>query len=461
MGIVLQGGLIVAVEAVRRSDLRIEGEKIAAIGLDLAQPDDQLISAEDCYLFPGGIDPHTHFDLDIGSTVTADNFSSGSRAALIGGTTTIIDYATQSRGGALAAALAIWQAKAAGESFVDYGFHIALCDCNEAVLAELAGLPATEGVSSVKLYMAYKNRLQVDDGTLLKVMQTCHSRGILVCLHCENGDLIEVLVSEAKTAGKFGPDQHVAVRPEIVEVEAVCRALAIAELAGCSLYVVHVSSARALALIEAAQQRGLPVWAETCPQYLLLDDSLYCLAGFESAKYVMSPPLRKQENQAGLWRGIAAGTVCCLGSDHCSFNFQGQKEIGREDFSRIPNGIPGVENRFGLLYSFGVAAGRISLQQFVSLVSTGPAKRFGLYPRKGTLQVGSDADIVVWDPSQRTVISAWSQTQRVDYNAYEGFEQTGVPRQIFLRGRLAAEAGKACNGPAGQYLPRQCPASGS
>jgi len=451
MGIVLQGATIVTSESVERSDLRIVGETIAEIGLDLVQPGDQLIPADGCYLFPGGVDPHTHFDLDVGGTVTADDFFSGSRAALAGGTTTVIDYATQSRGGSLVDALAVWRVKAAGKSFVDYGFHVALCECNEAVLEELSGLPETDGVVSVKLYMAYKNVLQVDDGILLQVMRTCRERGILVCLHCENGDLIETLTGEAIAAGRFGPDQHAAARPEVVEVEAVFRALAIVELTGCPVYVVHVSSARALSIIEAAQRRGLPVWAETCPQYLLLDESLYRLAGFESAKYVMSPPLRTRYDQEGLWRGIGEGVVCSLGSDHCSFNFRGQKELGREDFSRIPNGIPGVENRFGLLFSSGVAAGRISLQKFVSLVSTGPARRFGLYPGKGALQVGSDADVVVWDPAGRSVISVRSQTQRVDYNAYEGFEQIGVPRQVFLRGRLAAEAGKICGGPHGKY----------
>lgn len=455
MGIVLRGATVVNADAACMADLRICDEKIAAIGAELVQPGDQVIDVAGCTLFPGGIDPHTHFDLDVGSTVTADDFASGSRAAILGGTTTVIDYATQSRGGTLQAALATWQAKAAGKSYVDYGFHLALCDCNPQVLAELTALPDSEGIASVKLYMAYKDVMQVGDADLHKVMRICRDKGFRVCLHCENGDLIDALIAEAKAAGRFEPAQHAASRPEILEAEAVERAIAIAELTGCPIYIVHVSSARALAVIRQAQERGLPVTAETCPQYLLLDESRYLTEDFSAAKYVMSPPLRAIHNQEPLWQGLQEGVVSCVGSDHCSFNYLTQKEIGRKDFSRIPNGIPGVENRFGLLYSFGVAAGKISLQQFVDCISTGPAKLFGLYPRKGCLCVGSDADIVVWDPAVLWQIASATQAQRVDYSAYEGFEQIGRARDVFLRGRHIVQAGNIATGPIGCYLPRK------
>ena len=454
MGRVLRGGTVVTTEKTDKLDIRIIGERIAEIGNGLDSAGDNILDVSGCYLFPGGIDPHTHFDLDVGSTVTADDFASGSRAALSGGTTTVIDYATQSRGGSLKDALSLWHRKADNVSFADYGFHMALCDCNDAVLQELRSLPAA-GVASVKLYLAYKNVMQVDDASLLKVMRICREQGIVVCLHCENGDIIAELISEAKRSGRFEPAQHAACRPEAVEAEAVYRAICLAELTGCKLYVVHVSTGRALSLIAASRQRGRKVWAETCTQYLLLDESRYTLPGFESAKYVMSPPLRNKNNQAVLWQGIAKGELSCVGSDHCSFNFIGQKELGRNDFSRIPNGIPGVENRFGLLYTFGVAAGQIDLQAFVAATSTAAAKIFGLFPRKGILAVGSDADIVVWDPEVRRTIQAKTQLQNVDYNPYEGFEQIGRVRHVFLRGHHVLQDGKIVCGPLGKYVPRQ------
>lgn len=458
MNKLLCGGTVVTAEKTEKLDIRICGEKIVAMGLGIGHPEDEILDVSDCFLFPGGIDPHTHLDLDVGSAVTADDFASGSRAALSGGTTTILDYATQSRQGSLTAALNCWHQKADKFSFVDYGFHMALCDCNSDVLEELRRLPDS-GVTSVKLYLAYKNTMQVDDSALFKTMRICRDKDILLCLHCENGDMVEELAAEAKAAGRLSPDQHAVTRPEAVEAEAVNRAICMTEVTGCRLYVVHVSSARALALIKDARSKNLPVLAETCPQYLLLDESLYRLPDFESAKYVMSPPLRSRENQAALWQGLANGDIACIGSDHCSFFFDGQKTIGRNDFSRIPNGIPGVENRFGLLYTYGVATGRISLQTFVAATSTTSAKVFGLYPRKGNLAVGCDADIVVWDPSERVTIQAATQIQRVDYNPYEGFELAGAIRQVFLRGHHVLKHGKVCDMPQGKFLPRFATAS--
>ena len=455
---VLCGGIAVTEDWTEKADIRLSGGRIAAIGNGVGQVGDEVVDVSGCYLFPGGIDPHTHFDLDVGSTVTADDFASGTRAALSGGTTTIIDYATQSRGGTVAEALSVWHQKADRVSFSDYGFHLALCDCNPAVLDELRRLPAA-GVTSIKLYLAYKNTMQVDDATLFRVMRICREQNLLLCLHCENGDIIAELTAEAKAAGRLDPAEHAATRPEDVEAEAVNRALCMAELTGCRLYIVHVSSARSLALILAARRRGVHVWAETCTQYLLLDASRYRLPGFEPAKYVMSPPLRSKENQAFLWQGVANADVACVGSDHCSFFFEGQKTMGRDDFSRIPNGIPGAEDRFGLLYTYGVAAGRISLQVFVSAVSTAAAKLFGLYPRKGTLTVGSDADIVAWDPAVRRTIRAATQVQRVDYNPYEGFEQAGMARHVFLQGKHAVQNGELHGGPMGDFLVRSATAS--
>jgi len=454
MGIVLFGGTVVNYDSVKSQDVRIDGQIIDRIGPGLEVSGDEVIDVSGCYLFPGGIDPHTHFDLNMGNTMTADDFATGSRAALMGGTTTVIDYATQSRGQSLSDALAIWHGKAAGKSFIDYGFHMAMCDCRDEVLAELAMLAIHHGVSSVKLYMAYKDVMQVDDASLLKVMRVCRSAGLRVCLHCENGDIISEMVKSAKAAGKFSPEQHAATRPEAVEAEAVYRAICLTEIFGCSLYIVHVSTERAVNLIREAQRRGLPVTAETCPQYLLLDESYYEKADFEAAKYVMSPPLRNRNNQAALWQGLADSTISCVGSDHCSFNWIGQKELGRDDFSLIPNGAPGVENRFGLMYTFGVEAGRLSLQQFAQVTSTNAAKLFGLYPRKGALMVGSDADIVIWDPTRHSVIRAENQTQNVDYNTYEGFAQTGAVRHVFLRGKRMVKDGVSHVAALGEYLPR-------
>ena len=456
---VLCGGTVVNADRTEQLDIRISAGKIVAMGQSVRRRGDEVEDMSGCLLFPGGVDPHTHFDLDVGGTVTVDDFSSGTRAALAGGTTAILDYATQSRGGSLAAALAAWHAKADGVSYVDYGFHLALCDCSPAVLAELERLPAA-GVNSVKLYLAYKHTMQVDDATLFRVMRVCARNGLLLCLHCENGDMVDELVREAKTCGRLEPRQHALTRPAAAEAEAVERAICMAEVTGCRLYIVHVSSARALERVRSARRRGLPVWAETCTQYLLLDDSLYDLRGFEAAKYVMSPPLRNKTDQRALWEGLAAGDISCIGSDHCSFCFVGQKELGRDDFSRIPNGIPGVENRFGLIYTYGVGGGILSLQEFVAVTSTAAAKLFGLYPRKGALRTGSDADIVVWDPTARRIIRAAAQVQRSDYNPYEGMEQAGMVRDVFLRGRQVLRNGEIADGPQGEYLPRSAKVSG-
>ncbi|WP_425058899.1 D-hydantoinase [Sporomusa carbonis] len=461
MAIILTGGTVVTAVDCYRADVRIDGEKITAIGYKVQQPGDECIDARDCYLFPGGIDPHTHFDLPVGATITADDFASGTRAAAVGGTTTVLDFATQNRGESLARAVANWHAKATGNSYVDYGFHLAVSELSPGVLEEMACLPHTAGITSVKLYMAYKDVLQVDDGTLLRMLLLAKELGMLVCVHCENGDIIDVLVTEAKAQGRTAPKYHALTRPVAAEREATARAVCLAEVAGAPLYVVHVSSAAALDVIREARGKGLAIYAETCPQYLLLDESCYQTQDFSAAKYVMSPPLRPAANQAALWAGLCEGSLATTGSDHCSFNLVGQKELGRDDFSRIPNGGPGVENRFGLLYTYGVAAGKLTLNQFVAVTATNAAKLFGLFPQKGTLAVGSDADIVVWDPAVKTTISAGTQLQQVDYNLYEGMTQIGKARHVFLRGQHIVNDGRLTDdAPAGRYLMRRPYAAG-
>lgn len=438
-----------------RADVRIDGEKIESIGANLARVADQVIDATGCYLFPGGIDPHTHFDLSVGTTVTADDFVSGSQAAAVGGTTTVIDFATQNRGESLSQAVANWHGKADGRSYIDYGFHMAISELTNNVLAELNWVVNEAGITSVKLYMAYKRVLQVDDGALLRTLQAAKQLGILVCVHCENGDVIDVLVEEAKAAGQCSPRYHALTRPAAAEREAIQRAVLLAEIADTSLYVVHVSTGDGRQVIKDARSRGLEIYGETCPQYLLLDQSRYDSADFSAAKYVMSPPLRTHKDQEQLWAGLLAGDLLTVGSDHCSFNLAGQKELGRDDFSKIPNGGPGVENRMGLLYTYGVVAGKIDIHKLVAVTSTNAAKLFGLYPRKGVIAVGSDADIVVWDPAAQSVISARTQKQRVDYNLYEGFHQVGEARHVFLRGTQVVAGGILNERPSGTYVIRQ------
>ncbi|MEG6584271.1 dihydropyrimidinase [Dendrosporobacter sp. 1207_IL3150] len=454
MAIVLTEGTIVTASDCYQADLRIDNGRIAAIGVDIVRPGDEIINVGGCFIFPGGIDPHTHFDLSVGFTRTADDFASGTAAAAAGGTTTIIDFATQDKGGSLRDALSEWHKKADGNSFVDYGFHLAICDLRPSVVAEMDEVIG-QGVSSFKFYMAYKDILQVEDGVLLAAMKAAKNNNGLICLHCENGDVIASLVKESIAGGKSAPRYHSVTRPAILECEAVNRALCLARLAQIPLYIVHVSSADALEVIERAKAKGLPVYAETGTQYLLLDEACYQSDDLTAAKFVMSPPLRSAEDKEALWRGLRNGMLSTIASDHCSFNLAGQKDLGINDFSKIPNGAPGVEDRFGLMYSYGVATGLLTLNEFVAVCSTNAAKIFGLYPFKGTIAVGSDADIVVWDPQVKRTITAQDQVQRVDYNAYEGFAQQGSARFVFLRGKLIAESGRLSAGmPTGQYIKR-------
>jgi dihydropyrimidinase len=456
MGVILRGGTIVTAADYYKADVRMEGEKVAAIGKGIILPEDQILDVEGCLLLPGGVDVHTHFDLPAGNTATADDFTSGTQGAIIGGTTTIIDYATQFKGQTLKEALANWHAKAKGKCYGDYGFHMAITDWNDDIAEEICWLSQSAGVTSIKLYMAYKKVLQVDDDILFRALTKSRQCGVLVCVHCENGDMIYNLVNQYRSQGNVTPYFHPLSRPIVAEEEAVSRIIALAHAAQSSVYIVHLSSNNALQVVMNAKCRGNQVYAETCPQYLLLDESYYNNDSFESAKYVISPPLRKKENQDSLWRGLGNGMLDVVATDHCSFNLHGQKDTGLHDFSMIPNGIPGVENRLGLLYTYGVVPGKISMNTFVNLTATQPAKIFGLFPRKGTIAPGSDADIVVWDVNDTSVIRAQTQHQRVDYTPYEGFQQKGKALHVFLRGRQVVHNGKLCEGdPQGIYLPRK------
>lgn len=454
MGLILQGGTIVTDVKSYKADVRIENEKIAEIGADLFKEGDEIVPINGCYLVPGGIDTHTHFDLDVGTTITADNFETGTKAAIVGGTTTILDFATQSKGHTLSDGLREWHDKSRGRCYSDYGFHMAITDWNDTTSKEMEDM-INEGVTSFKMYMAYKDTLQVDDGIIFKALKRAKELGVLIGFHCENGDIISELINEFKDNNQLSPKYHQLSRPSDLEVEATYRLMKIAKTANAPVYVVHLSSKDALEEVKKARLDGVKVYTETCPQYLLLDDKLYDLDGFESAKYVMSPPLRTKVDNDALWKALEEGDIDAIGTDHCSFNYKGQKDIGINDFSKIPNGGPGVEHRMGLLYTYGVKEGKISMNKFVELTSTKAAKLFGMYPQKGSIEVGSDADIVVIDPEMKNIISAENQTQNTDYTPYEGYEVDCQFRHVFLRGIEVIKEGKlTVEHPTGKYIVR-------
>ena len=443
MKTLIRGGHVVTAVDSYVADILIDGSTIVLIGRDLegivASPD-RTINASGKLVLPGGIDPHTHMELPFGGTFASDDFETGTRAAAIGGTTTIIDFAVQYHGQALNQALDVWFGKAEGKATIDYGFHLIVTDLPDQRIPELKNL-IDQGVSSFKLFMAYPGIFLVDDGTIFKAMTAAGEKGGLICMHAENGVVIDVLVKRALAEGKTGPKYHALTRPTRAEAEGVHRAIAIAEMANSPVYIVHLSCYDALKEVQAARDLGLPAFAETCPQYLFLDYSLYEQEGFEGAKYVMTPPLRDKSNQEQLWKGLRGNDLQVISTDHCPFCFKEQKELGRDDFSKIPNGGPGVENRMSLIYDGGVVHNRISLNRFVELTSTAAAKIFGLFPRKGTIAVGSDADIVIFDPNREQTISSQTHHMRVDYSAYEGRRVRGVTETVFSRGNLIVENG--------------------
>ncbi|MHB1628520.1 MAG: dihydropyrimidinase [Bacilli bacterium] len=442
MGTLIRGGTVVTASDVSRADVLMEHGVVAALANDIATGAHRVVDAKGCYLFPGGVDPHTHLDMPFGGTVTADDFRTGTIAAAFGGTTTVVDFALHQKGDTLANSLQTWHRKAEGKAAIDYAFHMMIGDMRDEVMQEIPQIVEREGVSSFKLFMAYKNNLQVDDETLFRVLRMAVRVGALVQVHAENGDVIEVLVKEALANGQTEPKYHALTRPPEAEGEATARAIRLAEIAGAPLYVVHVTCAQAADAISDARKRGLPIYGETCPQYLVCDYTDYERPDFAGAKYVMSPPLRDRSHQDVLWNKLRNMELQVLGSDQCSFNLKGQKELGRHDFSMIPNGSPTIEDRMSILYHHGVHEGRIGLNKFVALTSTNAAKLFGLFPRKGTIAVGGDADIVVWDPEAQRTISAAAHHMNVDNSIFEGFQVTGAPRQVFLRGEMIVDQDK-------------------
>jgi dihydropyrimidinase len=451
MDIVLKGGTIVTAKDTYRADIGIREGRIATIGQEVAGQ--RVLDVRGRFVLPGAVDPHTHLELQFMDTVSSDDFYTGSVAAAFGGTTTIIDYAEQSEGKTLGETVEAWRAKADPKVVIDYGLHVSITDAREDVLDEMKEI-VERGVTSFKCYLAYSDRLRDDE--LLLVMCRAREVGALVNVHCENGDLVDLMTSKLVKAGKTGPRWHPRSRPAPFEEEATQRATILAGFAQAPLYVVHLTCEGALEAAKRARRAGRRVFVETCPQYLLLDAERYDLPGFEGAKYVMSPPLRDRSNQEVLWKGLAADDIDSVGTDHCPFNFVGQKDLGRDDFTLIPNGIPGIETRVPLLYHEGVNKGRITINRFVELVATNPARLFGLYPQKGTIAVGSDADLVVWDREKRVRLTVDNLHMNVDYSPYEDITVTGYPELVLSRGRVIVENGRFLGERgSGRFLPRK------
>jgi dihydropyrimidinase len=455
MSVLIKGGRVVTATDTTVADVLVEGERISLIGASLDVEADRVIDASGKYVLPGAVDPHTHLDMPFGGTVTADDVESGQRAAARGGTTSHVDFCIQAPGTSFSDALADWKSKAAGKQVIDMGYHIAVTDLKEGgSLEELASLPA-EGVTSYKLFMAYKGALMVDDETLFRTMQVAADTGALVMVHAENGDAIDVLVQEALAAGNTDPVWHARTRPPETEGEATNRAIQLARVAGSPLYVVHVSCKEAVEPIMRAREAGWDVWGETCTQYFFVDETFLERPDFEGAKFVYTPPPRAKANQDVLWNAVRTDILSAISTDHCAFTWGEQKKLGLDDFSKIPNGGPGLENRLQMIHNFGVREGRITLNRMVELLCTNPAKLFGLYPRKGTIAVGGDADLVVFDPEKRITITAAGQQSRTDYNLYEGTEVVGDVETVLLRGNVIVDGGRVVAEPGiGQFVQR-------
>ncbi len=451
--LIKNGNVVTAVDNYT-ADILIEDDKVSVIGRRLDMEADKTIDASDKLVIPGGIDPHTHMELPFGGTSASDDFRTGTRAAAHGGTTTIIDFAVQNHGESLIQAVDNWHKKAEGKTAIDYGFHLITTDLPDERVPEMKQL-INEGVMSFKLFMAYPGVFLADDATIFRAMKNAGQAGGLVCMHAENGIVINEIIKHALAEGKTAPKYHALTRPTKAEAEGVHRAIAIAEMADAPVYIVHLSCSDALEEVREARDAGLPAYAETCPQYLFLDYSYYEQEGFEGAKYVMTPPLREKWNQDKLWQGLAGNDLQVISTDHCPFCFKEQKELGRDDFTKIPNGGPGVEHRMSLIYNGGVAGNRISLNRFVELTSTAAAKLFGLFPRKGTIAVGSDADIVIFDPNEEQTISAATHHMNVDYSAYEGMTIRGAVKTVLSRGKVVIEDGEYVGHAGdGQFLKR-------
>jgi dihydropyrimidinase len=453
MSLLLQNGRVVTADSDAVCDILVEGESIAAIGRNLPTPAGAtVIDCTDKIVVPGGIDPHVHLEMPFMGTFSSDTYETGTRAALHGGTTTVIDFILQKQGNSLRAALDEWRGRAAGNAVGDYSFHMAVTDFNPNTRLEIEEM-VNEGITSFKTFMAYKGALMIDDAQMVGLMQEVKKHGGLVTAHATNGDMIDTLIAQHREQGKLSPLYHYLSQPEVTEAEASGRFTDIANYTGVNAYIVHLTCEGALNQVRRATERNQRVLVETCIQYLVLDASLYENEA-EGAKWVMSPPLRQKKDQATLWAGINQGLVNVVGTDHCPFLWE-QKLLGKDDFSKIPNGHPAVEHRMELLFSEGVGKGKITLQKFVEVTSTNAAKIFGMFPRKGTISIGADADLVVIDPTKKHVISAATHHMNVDYSAYEGWELTGKIDTVLLRGQVAVDAGetKVAKG-YGQFIKR-------
>jgi dihydropyrimidinase len=456
--LIKNGTLVTAAETIK-ADLLMEDGKIVLMGTDLPAADAQVVDATDKYVLPGAVDVHTHLELPFGGTVSSDDFYSGHKAAAFGGTTFHIDFAIQAKGETLHQTVERWHKKSSDKAVIDYGFHMAIADLNDDVLKEIPQM-GPEGIPSLKLFMAYKGVLQIDDTTLFKTLMKAAEAGMLVMVHAENGDAIDVLVKKALAEGHTSSEWHALTRPDWVEGEATNRAASLAAVAGAPLYVVHVTCAKAVDAISAARARGAKVMGETCVQYFhfTIDD----LRKPDGSKWVCSPPVRTKDDNAALWKAVRNNALQAISTDHCPFLYDGTKammyegkpfqiagkELGKDDFSKIPNGLPCIEDRMPILWTYGVGEGHFSLNRLVELCCTNPAKMFGIYPKKGTLMVGADADVVIWDPNKKKTMSAANSHQRTDYSLYEGWEIKGLPEKVYRRGELLVD-GDTWNGAAG------------
>ncbi|MBL7996780.1 dihydropyrimidinase [bacterium] len=441
MSLLIKNGRVITVSDDHVADIFVEGETISAIGKNLNMKADQVIDAGGKLVFPGGIDPHVHLDMPFMGTYSSDNYETGTRAALFGGTTTVIDFILQTQGKSLHSALEAWQGRSNGNALGDYSFHMAVTDFNDNTKNEIKEMIEKEGITSFKTFMAYKGALMIDDRQMVGLMNEVRKQGGMVTVHATNGDMIDFLVAKHRSENKLSPLYHYLSQPEITESEASGRFVDMAYHTGVTSYIVHLTCEGALNQVRDAAKRNQKVFVETCVQYLLLDASLYD-KGFESAKWVMSPPLREKKDQESLWAGLNQGIVNIVGTDHCPFNWE-QKKMGENDFSKIPNGHPGLEHRMELLYSEGVHKGKISLNKYVEVTSTNAAKVFGMFPKKGSIGIGSDADIVIFDPNEKHTLSAKTHHHRCDYSAYEGWQVTGKCKTVILRGKVAIDNGKA------------------
>ncbi|HLK48166.1 MAG TPA: dihydropyrimidinase [Bryobacteraceae bacterium] len=456
MNTLIRNGTVVTARETKAADILIEGERIREVRPGIpVNAAEKVIDAAGLYVMPGGIDAHTHLDMPFGGTTSADDFETGTRAAAFGGTTSIVDFAIQARGTRMRDALDTWWKKAERRACIDYGLHMIVTDLGVAGLEDMDDM-VREGVASFKLFMAYPNVLMVDDATIFKALSQTAKNGALICMHAENGSVIDVIIARALAEGKTAPVYHALTRPPRAEAEAVHRAIAMAEIAGAPVYIVHLSSEDALHEVREARDRGVPAFAETCPQYLLLSIEDLERPNFEGAKYVFTPPLRPKEHQPKLWDGLKDDHLQVVSTDHCPFCFKDQKILGKDDFTKIPNGGPGIENRLQLIYHHGVNSGKLSLNRFVELTSTTPARLFGMYPKKGEIAPGSDADLVLWDPNAAHTISAQTHHMRVDYSMFEGFQVKGNARTVLSRGEVIVDGGRFLgNAGRGNYLKRE------